>query len=295
MSSRPSPKKQIIREHVLSLIKTGHNGLIRYMQKGTAVPKPRQLFQYDVLALLIVDEGFCTYLVNEEKVECPKGTMMWAFPDQQRTLYDRSPDLSLWVVEFTQDLVKEICTEDGDRILQETNPSGTFHHRIPSSEHRFIRAVLQRIVGAGPSVQRKEYFNEGLRFLLLHCWSVFQSIGDVKEDGNSVHPAVARVIHLIRDEGDVESSVVELAARAGLCPSRLMPLFQEQTGMSITEFRNRQKIERFLDLYSRNGQFNMLGAALEAGFGSYAQFFRVFKNLMGQSPSEYFSKICELS
>jgi AraC-like DNA-binding protein len=62
---------------------------------------------------------------------------------------------------------------------------------------------------------------------------------------------------------DLESSAAELADRAGLCASRLIHLFQEQMGMAITEFRNRQKPERFLDLYHHDGRFNMLRAALK--------------------------------
>ena len=268
-------------------INPGRSGLIRFMQKGTAVPKPERLFQYDALALLIVDEGTCTYLIDEKRVECPKGSIIWGFPDQQRTLYERSPDLSLWVVEFALEFLESTCTEDHDRILRKTHPDGIFYRRIPAAEHRFIRTILMRLFEQNPSGSN-DYFNAGLHYVLLHCWEIFLSVGTLA-DYKTVHPAVARVVHFIRDEGDLESSVAELADKSGLCTSRLIPLFQEQMGLTITEFRNRQKLERFLDLYHHNGRFNMLGTSLEAGFGSYAQFYRVFKTAMQQSPRDYFA------
>lgn len=268
-------------------IDSGRHGLIRYMQKGAAVPKPKRLFQYDALALLIVDEGSCVYLIDEKRVECPKGSMIWGFPDQERTLYDRSPDLSLWVIEFTSEFIESVCMEEADRILRESHPEEIYYRRIPSAEHRFIRPILHRLLQQD-ALPGNDYFNAALHYVLLHCWQIFLSAGKLT-DYQSVHPAVAKVVHLIRDEGDLESSVADLADKSGLCTSRLIPLFQEQMGMTITDFRNRQKLETFLDLYHHNGRFNMLGTALEAGFGSYAQFYRVFKNAMTQSPRDYFS------
>lgn len=268
-------------------IQPGRNGLIRYMKRGAAVPKPKKLFQSDALTLLIVEEGTCTYLVDERRIECRKGSMLWGFPDQQRTLYERSPDLSLWVIEFDLDFLHEVCTEENDHILQERHPDGVFYRLMPSSELRCILPVLVRLVNQELECGN-DYYNAGLQFILMHCWQVFMSSGE-PEDYQSVHPAIAKVIHQIRDDGDVESSVSTLADKSGLCPSRLIPLFQEQIGMSITDFRNRVKLEQFFDLYQRGGQLNMLGAALEAGFGSYAQFYRVFCKAMHKSPRDYFS------
>jgi transcriptional regulator GlxA family with amidase domain len=64
-------------------------------------------------------------------------------------------------------------------------------------------------------------------------------------------------------------------------------LFAQHTGVTIVEFRNRQRIERFLALYGSGHRHDLLSAALAAGFGSYAQFHRVFRRIMGCSPAEY--------
>jgi hypothetical protein len=61
-------------------------------------------------------------------------------------------------------------------------------------------------------------------------------------------------------------------------------LFKQQTGVALVDFRNRQRVEKFLAIYRTGQRTTMLDAALEAGFGSYPQFHRVFKRVMGCSP-----------
>ena len=60
-----------------------------------------------------------------------------------------------------------------------------------------------------------------------------------------------------------------------------------QMGMSVTDFRNRQRISRFLGRYASADRQNLLTTALEAGFNSYAQFYRVFRDSTGFSPAEF--------
>ncbi len=101
-----------------------------------------------------------------------------------------------------------------------------------------------------------------------------------------VHPAVEKAAHLIREESE-PLSVEGIARSVGLSASHLSHLFREQTGMTLPQFRNRQRLDRFLRLYGHGRRISMLEAADLAGFGSYPQFHRVFKQLMGFAPAEY--------
>ena len=67
----------------------------------------------------------------------------------------------------------------------------------------------------------------------------------------------------------------QIAARLDLSLSRLARVFKAEMGMSLVEYRNRLRLDRFAVLLDR-GRTNLLEAALAAGFGSYAQFHRVF-------------------
>jgi AraC-like DNA-binding protein len=82
-----------------------------------------------------------------------------------------------------------------------------------------------------------------------------------------------------------------LARAAGLSPSRLSMLFKRQTGISLTAFRQRRCLEQFLRLYRTGARYSLTEAALLAGFGSYPQFHRVFRRLMGVGPAAYRKRV----
>lgn len=78
----------------------------------------------------------------------------------------------------------------------------------------------------------------------------------------------------------------EISDALDISPSRLARVFKSEMGMSLVEYRNRLRLDRFSVLLDR-GRTNLLGAALAAGFGSYAQFHRVFRALRRVTPREY--------
>jgi transcriptional regulator GlxA family with amidase domain len=131
---------------------------------------------------------------------------------------------------------------------------------------------------------RPGLLNAGLGYALLHAWRSFERAAEVSV--GDVHPAVERAARLIRDDSTA-LSLEELARHAGLSATRLSRLFKEQTGFAMVDYRNRLRVQRYLEIYGTGQRMTMLDAALEAGFGSYPQFHRVFKNVLGCSPAKY--------
>jgi methylphosphotriester-DNA--protein-cysteine methyltransferase len=66
----------------------------------------------------------------------------------------------------------------------------------------------------------------------------------------------------------------------------LARVFKRDMGMSLVEYRNRLRLDRFWILVD-GGRPSLLEAALAAGFGSYAQFHRVFRAQRQVTPREY--------
>lgn len=95
---------------------------------------------------------------------------------------------------------------------------------------------------------------------------------------------VSRAVELIRR--DLHVGRDELAHQLGTTSSRLGKLFKAEMGHTVTDYRNRLRLETFLRTVDHGGG-NLLEAALHAGFGSYAQFHRVFRQLLGATPREY--------
>jgi AraC-like DNA-binding protein len=78
----------------------------------------------------------------------------------------------------------------------------------------------------------------------------------------------------------------QIAAKLDISLSRLARVFKAELGMSLVAYRNRLRMERFSSLVDQ-GHTNLLDAALAAGFGSYAQFHRVFRALGRGTPREF--------
>lgn len=78
----------------------------------------------------------------------------------------------------------------------------------------------------------------------------------------------------------------ELGVKLRLSASRVARLFKVEMGMSLVDYRNHLRLERFSLLLDERGS-NLLEAALAAGFGSYAQFHRVFSSERGLTPGKF--------
>jgi AraC-like DNA-binding protein len=83
-------------------------------------------------------------------------------------------------------------------------------------------------------------------------------------------------------------STSALARATCVTPRCLAKHFRDEVGVSLVDYRNRLRIEKFLSVSEQGG--NLLEAALDAGFGSYAQFHRVFRQQIGCTPKEYLSR-----
>ncbi len=88
---------------------------------------------------------------------------------------------------------------------------------------------------------------------------------------------------------DPSLSGKELSERLGLSVSRLARVFKREMGVSIVEYRNRLRFERFFALLTEGERRPTLRqAARAAGFGSYAHFHRLFRARWRTGPREGF-------
>lgn len=111
---------------------------------------------------------------------------------------------------------------------------------------------------------------------------------DSKTPESPAHPAVLGALRLLAQDPSLGGK--ELADRLQLSVSRLARLFKAEMGVSLVDYRNRLRLERF-DVLLRTGSDNLLETALAAGFGSYAQFHRVFSAEHGAPPTKYLQSL----
>jgi len=111
------------------------------------------------------------------------------------------------------------------------------------------------------------------------------ALGKVGDDiTKHQHRLVREVTQLL--VRDPSLSCDALAKGLQMSSGQLARAFKHYAQVSIVDHRNEIRLARFLGRVDTKAG-NLLEAALEAGFGSYAQFHRVFRARFGQAPREY--------
>jgi AraC-like DNA-binding protein len=189
--------------------------------------------------------------------------------------------LARWSLMVRTRTVRRVLRGDA-RVLLRGSDEPLVRSPTRAGARRLMRAYAEITEEASRSVV---LLNAGVAYALALSWHAFQHATDVAP-GAMVHPAVARAVRLLTGPEDSLSSK-ELARRCGLSESHLIRVFAQQIGTSVTGFRNRVRLERFLEIYGDGTRHTLSAASLEAGFGSYAQFHRVFRAIMGYGPAEH--------
>ncbi|NQU39797.1 MAG: AraC family transcriptional regulator [Lentisphaerae bacterium] len=233
------------------------------------------------LEVNLVTRGDASYVVDGARYTLGPGTIIWLFPEQRHVLVGCSPEFSMWIGVFRPRFVGRHCRTHASVLTQSTPGRVLIGELAPSSLHHldlFFADLEKR--QSEPAL-----INAGLGYALLRAWAAYAE-AEQDQKAQRLHPAVARMIALL-DASPLDEPLQQLSRRAGLSHSRLSRLFKHQLGQSLPEFRDRIRIERFCDAYRADPDRTMLDIALDAGFGSYAQFYRVFKRQMGEGPASY--------
>jgi AraC-like DNA-binding protein len=257
------------------------------------------------LELNLVVQGEVTYVHEGQRYCFSKGSLLWLFPAQEHQLIDRTADAAYYVAVFTPRMLKRACR--GERYTplqqQQLSESGILHTELRAEEFDLLRTQMETLVlegldgdllnreaGFGQSVgfqfahNDPDWLNAGLRQLLLSSWRAQQGH---RPGGREVdlHPAVRLTLELMNNV-DLEDDLDSLAEAVGVSPSYLSRTFRREIGVPLTRYRNSIRLSRFWKAYRVSHGRSLLDAALAAGFGSYAQFYRVYREAYGQGPRE---------
>jgi AraC-like DNA-binding protein len=257
------------------------------------------------LELNLVVQGTITYVMNGCRFTFSPRTILWLFPEQEHQLVDRSENALFYVVAFKPSLIEKSChtaayqglknsPDRQDHILSAVLDPKSFDliARILDSlmQGSLDADLLNREAGFGPASNfhfahhDPDALNAGLHYLLLLCWSK-QFGGQARRDAVSLHPAVRRALKLL-SEDENEQDLAGLATACGASKSYLSRTFHRQIGVPLNRYRNSLRLARFFEQYRRPGQATLSEAVYAAGFGSYAQFYKVFTQAYGCGPRQ---------
>ena len=260
-------------------IRAGAEGFAAFFDQSGRRIAPHH---HEELEVNLVLTGKASYLFGQRRVPLLAGSMIWLFPQQEHVLMDWSNGFSMWVVVFRQKLVNRYAAKGVRSVLRSPDPGDIFCRQIEPRRADLLHQVYQGAVHGNADL---EFTNAVLGYALVASWQAYQFSGESISRAD-LHPAVAKAARLI-SAADVPASLAALANKSGLSAGRLSRLFKQQMGIGLTEFRQRKAVERFLRLYQEGVRHTLIEAALLAGFGSYAQFHRVFCRVMRMNPATY--------
>jgi AraC-like DNA-binding protein len=97
---------------------------------------------------------------------------------------------------------------------------------------------------------------------------------------------VARVREILRGDLEHPPALAELGRQVGCSPFYLSRLFRQETGVTISAFLRRERMERAAGLL-RAGEANVTEAAMTVGYSSLSHFSKAFAETFGCCPCLY--------
>jgi AraC-like DNA-binding protein len=274
-----------------------------FLVESTRNPPKLKSHHHIELELNLVVKGTITYVVNGRRFTFQPRTLLWLFPEQEHQLVDRSDNAQCYVSVFKPSLIDKSCRTQAYEGLKHKNHDreGVLNTLLEPNSFDLIRRTMDSLmqgsldpnllnreagfgVGSAFSFQHgdPDGLNAGLHHLLLLCWRI-QRTGRVLGDAVPLHPAVRRALKVL-SEGDWNRDLGQLAKACGVSESYLSRTFRRQIGVPLSRYRNSLRLSRFWEGYRQPDPKTLAEAVYAAGFGSYAQFYKVFTQVYGCGP-----------
>lgn len=237
-----------------------------------------QTHRHVELELNIILSGSGTCLIEGRRCILEKHSCLWLFPDQEHMLIEQSHDFSMWICLFKPEIITKHKDYINNPVLHADKHDGIFHRNLKKNDLQMLNQLCHRMSDREDSYR----FNQGIDWLFLETWQLFEA-SVLQTDFPHVPESVEQAVKHLQDE---DYSLPQLAELCHVSPSWLSRNFKKHLGMSISAFRNQQRIERFLQIYGSGHRLNMTEAAFAAGFNSYAQFYKVCCEICGKTPRE---------
>jgi len=156
-----------------------------------------------------------------------------------------------------------------------------------------VQSDLKRVEEAyfQTRVLDKKQFDAVLRLLTIfaqHLASLSNQLMVSAQQSES--PMVARAKAYIAEHQDEELSLRQVAGAVNTSAFYFCKMFKQATGLTFTDYLARVRIEKVKNLLI-NPHKRISEAAYEAGFQSLSQFNRVFRKIVGESPTTWRDKL----
>jgi AraC-like DNA-binding protein len=230
--------------------------------------RPRHFHSEPELNLVVAGSG--SFGSGAEVFPVSAGDLLCWAPGRDHELLEASPDFDLYVAALTPELNARVLCDRNATAL-----AGPLRAKLgarPLAELHALGAAPLASVGADVAERQVAEF-----WQMAHGWRLA---------ARPEHSMAARALRSLLERPELARD--ERARLVRGHPTELSRQFHREIGSTLTDYRTRLRLLRFVELADA-GHRTLLAAALEAGFGSYSQCHRAFQRAIGFSPRAYFT------
>jgi AraC-like DNA-binding protein len=239
------------------------------------------MHNHTALECNLIIRGTARYIIDGDICHIKAGDCIWLHPAQAHQLLDPSSDLDAWVIVADAHLIADLATRipEGQLLTRPRRSLTEVIRRLSSSSLQRCHGLLRDV--ATVAIDDPGSADAALEWVIARLWHASRS---ADHPGHlNLHPAVVEAQRLL---ADVTIPLDHLAQAVGLSRPHLSRLFAQQTGQTLTAYRNHIRLGNALRLL-QDSTLGTLDIAYEAGFGSYPQFHRIFLATMGAAPGQW--------
>ena len=199
-----------------------------------------------------------------------RGDLLWWPPGQDHVLVDASPDFDLFVIGVTPDFSLRVLADTPEPAC-----AGPIHIRLPTKALNEMEAICATPGGACDT--------SAIEHRVGDLW---RQAHVLRRAADPMHVVTRRTMESLYLQPDLGRSGI--ANLLGTYPTEISRSFHNDMGMTLSSFRSRLRLLRFVQAVD-GGAPNLMAAALGAGFGSYSQCHRIFQRTFGCAPRVFFT------
>jgi AraC-like DNA-binding protein len=229
--------------------------------------RPRHFHVEPEFNLVVAGHGL--FGAGETSIPVEAGDLLWWAPGQDHELMEASPDFDLFVVGVSPELSAQVLGSEGASF-----GAGATRLRLPGT----TLARFHERCAVSPAL-------EGPAAVERHVAELWREAHALHVGASEQHVLTRRALRSLQRWPELRRS--DVAEVAGADPSDISRYFRRDVGVTLTTYRTRLRLLRFISVADA-GSASLMAAADEAGFGSYSQCHRAFHQIFGCTPRTFF-------
>lgn len=254
------------------------------------VSQYENIHKHNYYEILYVKTGLIKYLINDKLYNVNAGSLILIPPDTNHKLASfEENESSRFVLLFSNKFLKKYSTNNTNlfSIFNKSKSNNTYI--LSFSENSKIE--LEKTLLTTSNIMLYDdfgadlfYIQNFIKSLVIISYESFK-IEEEKDLFRNKNAIITKIADYINNNISQKILLEDIAKHLSLSISRISHIFKIETGMTILEYINKQRLSLAKELIYQGETFTHIAA--ECGFQDYTSFFRTFKKETGITPGEY--------